>query len=254
MFQAAERRGPAANRLLAALPRKDFDQLRLKLKQVPLNFTTVLYEPGEIIRKIYFPISGVVSLLSDAGQRSTLEVGLVGREGIVGLPIFLGVKRSQTRVVVQGEGSAMSLAASALNKECESGGALSRLLLRYAHSRLTQVGQAAACNRYHALDARLARWLLMTHDRAETERFQMTQDFLSHMLGVRREGVNRAAGILQKRKLISYSRGTLIILDRPALEKLSCLCYRIIKDEAADTPASSGRGLILKRPLTSFAL
>ncbi|MEP6637074.1 MAG: Crp/Fnr family transcriptional regulator [Acidobacteriota bacterium] len=229
------------NWLLAALPRKDRERLRLKSKQVPLNFGTILYEPGDTIRKIYFPTSGVVSLLSAAGERSTVEVGLVGKEGIVGLPVFLGVKTSQNLAVVQGEGSALSLTPSALAAECELGGSLPHLLLRYAHSLLTQVGQAAACNRYHSLDARLARWLLMTHDRVETNEFKVTQEFLSDMLGVRREGVNKAAGSLQRRKLIRYSRGSLTILNRTGLEAVACLCYKLIRDEQSNVVSSSVR-------------
>jgi CRP-like cAMP-binding protein len=135
------------------------------------------------------------------------------------------------RAVVQGGGSAMKMKASSLRKQCKDGGILARLLQRYSHSVLAQVTQSAVCNQFHSVDARLARWLLMTHDRMGDDEFQLTQEFLSHMLGVRREGVSMAAGDLQKRKLIRYSRGCLRILDRPGLEATSCGCYEIIRDE-----------------------
>lgn len=164
--------------------------------------------------------------------RSTLEIGIIGREGIVGLPVFMGVKTSRDRAVVQGAGVAMRIKSTAFRQECNNGGSLPRLLRRYPHSRLTQIGQGAACNRFHSIDARLARWLLMTRDRMGTDEFQVTQEFLSNMLGVRREGVNRAAGELQKQQLISYSRGTLTTLNLPGLEAVACCCYGIIKAES----------------------
>jgi len=150
---------------------------------------------------------------------------------MAGLPVFMGVKTSRDCAVVQGAGAAMRMKAPAFRRECTNGNSLAGLLRRYTHSRLTQVSQGAACNRFHSIEARLARWLLMTHDRMERDDFQLTQEFLSNMLGVRREGVNKAAGALQQRNLISYSRGTLTTLDRAGLEAVSCCCYEIIKDE-----------------------
>jgi CRP-like cAMP-binding protein len=144
----------------------------------------------------------------------------------------MGVDSSQNRAVVQGVGSAMKMKATAFRKECNNGGALPRLLQRYTHSLLTQITQSAVCNQFHSVEARLARWLLMTHDRMGTDDFQLTQEFLSNMLGVRREGVTRAAGELQKRKLIGYSRGRLKVLDRAGLEATSCGCYEIIRNES----------------------
>jgi CRP-like cAMP-binding protein len=221
-----------ANRLLAALPKKDFEALERHFEEVPLVFGEILYQPKVVISDVYFPNSGIVSLLAAANGRATLEVGLVGREGLLGLTIFMGVNTSQNRAVVQGVGSAMKMKATAFRKECNNGGALPRILQRYSHSLLTQVTQSAVCNQFHSVDARLARWLLMTHDRMGTDEFGLTQEFLSNMLGVRREGVSRAAGDLQKRKLIRYSRGNVRILDRPGLEETSCGCYEIIKDES----------------------
>jgi len=221
-----------ANRLLAALPKKDFEALERHFEEVPLVFEEILYQPKVLISDVYFPNSGIVSLLAAANGRASLEVGLVGKEGLLGLAIFMGVNTSQNRAVVQGVGSAMKMKATAFRKECNNGSALPRILQRYSHSLLTQVTQSAVCNQFHSVDARLARWLLMTHDRVGKDEFALTQEFLSNMLGVRREGVSRAAGHLQKRKLIRYSRGNVNILDRPGLEATSCGCYEIIKDES----------------------
>ena len=223
---------PIANRLLAALPNKDYQPLKGQLEEVPLEFGKVLYRPSEMISDVYFPNSGIVSLLAGVNERSTLEVGFVGNDGMVGLAVFLGVDSSLNRAVVQGAGSAMKMKATAFREECNRGGALPRLLQRYSHSVLAQVTQYAVCNQFHAVDARLARWLLMTNDRMGDDEFQLTQEFLSNMLGVRREGVSVAAGNLQKRKLIRYSRGHLKILDRVGLEATTCVCYDIIKNES----------------------
>jgi len=151
---------------------------------------------------------------------------------MVGLGVFFGVNYSLNQAVVQGAGSAMKIKATSLRKECNNGGGLTRLLQRYSHSMLTQVTQCAVCNQFHSLDARLARWLLMSHDRMGEDSFQLTHEFLSNMLGVRREGVSLAAGSLQRRKLIHYSRGRLTVLDRAGLEATSCGCYKIIRDES----------------------
>jgi CRP-like cAMP-binding protein len=222
---------PPANRLLATLPKKEYERLLPNLEEFPLLFDMILYEPGEIILDVYFPTSGIVSLLAAVEDRATLEVGLVGREGMVGLPVFMEVKKSGNRAVVQGAGSAFRMKAKVFRKECQNGGSLPRLLRRYSHSLLTQISQTAVCNRFHPIDARLARWLLMTSDRMGADEFQLTQEFLSNMLGVRREGVNKAAGTLQQQGLISYSRGALTILNRAGLEAIACQCYKIIKEE-----------------------
>ena len=223
---------PIANRLLAALPKKDYQGLQRHLEEVPLVFGTVLFRPNELINDVYFPNSGIISLLAGVNERSTLEVGFVGDEGMVGLSIFQGVNSSINRAVVQGVGSAMKMKATAFRKECSNGGALPRILRRYSHSVLAQITQYAVCNQFHSVDARLARWLLMTNDNMGDDQFQLTQEFLSNMLGVRREGVSAAAGDLQKRKLIRYSRGHLKVLDRAGLEATSCACYEIIKHES----------------------
>ena len=231
MSKTTTLRAPPTNRLLAALPNEEYQQLLPKLEPFTLVFGEVIYESGDLIRNVYFPTSGIISLLAAVEDRGTLEVGIVGREGMVGLPAFLGVKASGNHAVVQGAGTAMSMKAPAFRKECENGGSFPRLLRRYTHSRLTQLAQGAACNRFHSIDARLARWLLMTRDRMGADEFRLTQEFLSNMLGVRREGVTKAAGTLQQQDLISYSRGNLLILDRAGLKAIACHCYGIIKAE-----------------------
>jgi CRP-like cAMP-binding protein len=232
MLTTARPRAPVANRLLAALPVKEYQRLLPELEQVTMPFAEVLYEPGERIRHVYFPNDSIVSLLAEVADRSTLEVSIVGNEGVAGISVFMGVDASRHRAIVQGFGTAMRLRASVLRKESERTGALHRLLHLYVHSLLTQVSQSAVCNRFHVVDARLARWLLMTGDRLGANEFRLTQDFISNMLGVRREGVTKAAGVLQKNELINYSRGRIKILDRAGLEEVSCECYGIIKDES----------------------
>lgn len=221
-----------ANRLLGKLPKKEYLRLLPRLLKTTLTFGEVLYEPGDTITHVYFPNDSIISLLSAVAERSTLEVGMVGNEGMAGLPIFMGVKISTTRALVQASGSAMRMTSAAVRNEANHLGSLHRLLHRYTHSLLTQISQSSACNRFHTVEARLARWLLMTQDRVGLEEFRLTQDFMSNMLGVRREGVNKAAGSLQTGKLIHYSRGHIRILNRPALERISCVCYALIKTES----------------------
>ena len=195
-----------ANRLLAALPAKEYQRLLPKLTEIPLNYAENIYEPGEIIRQVYFPLSGIISLLAAVGDHSTLEVGIVGCEGMIGLPIFLGVKTSNNHALVQGTGLAMIMNATDFHKECSNGNALPRLLHRFTHSLLTQISQSAACYRFHPIEARLARWLMMSRDRMERDDFKITQDFLSNMLGVRREAVNKAAASFQQKEIINLPR------------------------------------------------
>lgn len=234
---AVKRNKPIANRLLAALPKKDYQLLLPELEEVTLDFGAILFEPGDPIRHVYFPNNSIISLLSAVEDREILEVGIVGNEGMAGLPIFMGINRSRNRALVQGAGTAMRMKAAALRKQLGNDGSLHNLLLGYTHSLLTQISQSAACNRFHLVNARLARWLLMTHDRVEGDEFRLTQEFLSHMLGVRREQVTLAASALQKRKIISYNRGHIKILKRAGLEAVSCNCYRIVKDDYDKSPA-----------------
>ncbi|HLM59620.1 MAG TPA: Crp/Fnr family transcriptional regulator, partial [Pyrinomonadaceae bacterium] len=213
------------------LPAKEYQHLLPKMEEVSLTFTETIYAPDDIIRYVYFPNSGIVSLLAAVGERSQLEVGIVGNEGIVGLPVFLGVERSNNHALVQGVGAAMRMKTADFLAECSKGGLLPRILQRYTHSLMTQISQSAVCNRFHPIEARLARWLLMTADRMESDVFQITQEFLSNMLGVRREAVTLSAKNFQQNELISYNRGKISILNSAGLEAVACRCYFIIKDE-----------------------
>jgi CRP-like cAMP-binding protein len=229
MLRSPKKGEPVANRLLAVLPSKEYQRLRPHLEEGALSFGEVLYEAGEIIPRVYFPNHGVVSLLSGVKERSTLEVGVVGAEGMVGISVFLGAQASPNQALAPCAGAAMSMSADAMRKHVGHEGPLPDLLRRYANSLLAQISQTAACNRFHAVEARLARWLLMTHDRIRSNEFRLTQEFLSHILGVRREGVANAARALQRRNLISYVRGRITILNRAGLEAGSCGCYEIVK-------------------------
>ena len=222
---------PAVNRLLAMLTTKEYKRLLPELKTVSLVLGEVLYDPGAVIKYVYFPNDSIISLISELSETLRLEVGMVGNEGMVGLAVFMGVKSSSNRALVQGAGTAMRMSSTAVRREANRLGSLHHLLHRYSHSLLAQVSQSSACNRFHLVDARLARWLLMTNDRLAAKEFPLTQEFLSTMLGVRREGVSKAAGALQAGKLIRYSRGVITILNRRGLEAKSCECYAIVKAE-----------------------
>jgi CRP-like cAMP-binding protein len=211
------------------LPRRDLERLLLHLEPVPLILGQVLYEPGARIRHCYFPNEGVVSLLTVLEPHKAAEVGMVGREGLVGMSATVGINVSQLRAVVQGTGSAMRITAANLQKEFAARNSLHRGLIRFNHSLMGQVAQTAACNRFHNAEMRLARWLLVTRDRLRSESFQLTHKFLSLMIGVRRVGVTTAAGSLAKRNLISYSRGNIRILNSKGLQAASCECYGIVK-------------------------
>ena len=214
-----------ANHLLAALPRKDYLGLLDGLEPVTLTCGTVLYEPDGRIEHVFFPIDCLVSLLSTVQDRRATEVGLVGREGMVGVSLALGVELSCIRAQVQGTGTAVRMKAARFQKALQQCLPLQRELYRYAHAKLAMARQSVACNRFHTVEARLARWLLMTGDRVPPGEFLLTQEFLGDMLGVLRAAVNVAAGSLQERKLIQYSRGKIRILDRRGLEGASCRCY-----------------------------
>lgn len=221
---------PMANKLLAALPRKECLHLTEGLEQVTLTSGEVLYEPGDRIKHVYFPNDSLVSLLTLVDRHQALEVGLVGREGMVGIPLTLDIGVSPVRALVQGSGTAMRMKSAPFLKELGQSHALRRDLHRYAYALMAQITQTAACNRFHVVEARLARWLLMTQDRVLLNPFRLTQEFLAHMLGVRRVGVTKAARTLQQKKLIRYSRGSITILDRKGLEAASCSCYEALKD------------------------
>lgn len=218
----------AANNLLAALPGKNYQRLLAGLEPVTLNFGDVLYEPGQKMRHVYFPGNSLVSLLTLVNGRMALEVGMVGHEGMVGIPLALGAHVSPVRALVQGGGTAMRMKAARFSREIRKSPQLQHEVYGYANALMAQVSQTAACNRFHVVEARLARWLLMTRDRMRSQEFRLTQEFLSHMLGVRRVGVTTAARALQKRKLIEYRRGTLTILDAKGLKAAACECYAAV--------------------------
>jgi len=214
------------NGVLAALPRKAWLALLPGLAPVTLAFGDVLYEPGATIPDVYFPGRSVVSLLTVVDGHEALEVGLVGHDGMVGIPLALGIDVSPVRALVQGAGSALQMSAGRFRKAFNASPPLQRGLHRYAHELMAQVTQTAACNRFHRVEARLARWLLMTRDRVRSGQFHLTHEFLAHMLGVRRVGVTEAASGLQKRRVIDYSRGNIRILDDAGLEAAACSCYK----------------------------
>jgi len=221
---------PVANSLLAALPRKEYQRLLTGLEPVTLTFGDVLYKPGEPIRHVYFPSDSLVSLLTLVEGHMALEIGLVGREGMLGIPVALGINDSPARALVLGTGTALRMTSEHFRSEHGKYGPLHTELNRYIHERIVQITQTAACNRFHPIEARLARWLLMTRDRMGTNHFRHTQELLGNMLGVLRVAVTKAAGALQRRKLISYRRGEINILDGNGLEAAACPCYQIVKD------------------------
>ena len=226
-----------SNLLLAALPSQEIARMLPMLDQVRVEAGQVLCEAGDPIEHIYFPHDCLVSLLGVAEGRMTLEVGQVGREGMLGVTSALGHDTTQVRAVVQRAGSASRMEGARLRAEAERNPGLQRVLYRYTDALLAQAIQIAVCSRFHVLEARLARSLLVTRDRLQSDRFHLTHEFLAHALGVRRVGVTKAASALQQQGLINYSRGNIEILDPGGLAAASCTCYQIVK-EAGSLPAA----------------
>ena len=222
---------PVGNWLLDALPDEDYERLLADMEPVLFSLGDVIYESGGQMEHAYFPTTCHVSLLYTMMNGVTAEMGLVGNEGVVGIALFMGGDTTPNRAVVQGAGKAFELKAKSMRREFGLGGEFQHLLLRYTQALITQISQTAVCNRLHSVEQRLCRWLLMTHDRTQSDELQMTQEFISNMLGVRREGVTHAAQGLQEKGLISYVRGHIKILDRSQLEARVCECYQVVRAE-----------------------
>lgn len=222
---------PVGNWLIDALSNEDFTRLRADLHPASFELNEVIYESGGKMDYVFFPTTCHVSLLYTMINGVTAEMGLVGNEGVVGIALFMGGETTPNWAIVQGTGNALKLGAKALHREFSRGGEFQLQLLRYTQSLITQVSQTAVCNRLHSMDQRLCRWLLMTHDRAHSDQLDMTHEFISHMLGVRREGVTHAAMNLQDQGMISYVRGHIKILDRGKLEASVCECYEVVSSE-----------------------
>ena len=223
--------GPAfGNGLLSALPREEYERLSPHLEVVRLTPGKILYNAGDVVRHAYFPKGGMISLLSITEDGRTVEVGMIGSEGMSGIPIILRCSEAPYQVMVQLAGNALRIRGGALREEFDRGGKLQELLLRYTHSVLVQVAQSAACNRFHTVEQRLCRWLLVSRDLVQTDTLNLTQEFLSHMLGVPRTSVTMIAGTLQNEGLVRYRRGRITILSRKGLEAASCECYRRVRE------------------------
>ncbi|MDJ0661174.1 MAG: Crp/Fnr family transcriptional regulator [Crocosphaera sp.] len=219
------------NRLLCALPSVDYERLAPYLISVELHSGTIIYEPGQDIEFAYFPCSAMISIVSIMEDGATTEIGLIGNEGMIGLPIILGGKHHINQAIVQIPGTALKLKDSILKQEFQRSKRLQKLLFLYIQARLTQVSQTAACNRQHKIEQRLARWLLSAYDCLLCDEIPLTQEFIANMLGIRRSGVTTAAKSLQDRGVIRYNRGKIKIVNQKALENASCECYRLVKDE-----------------------
>lgn len=219
------------NFLLAALSDDDFERINPKLKPVSFNLGEVLYESGEKMDYVYFPTTAIVSLLYIMENGTTAEIGVVGNDGILGVSLFMGGETTTSRAVIQSAGNAVRMKAIDMKTEFALGGRFQALLLRYTQALMTQISQTAVCNRLHSIEQQLCRWLLLSHDRLNSDKLVMTHDLISNMLGVRREGITLAAKKLAAKKLINNSRGTMTVLDRQGLENTVCECYAVVNDE-----------------------
>lgn len=219
------------NHLLAALPEDELGRIKKNLEPVTFPLGEVVYESGELLEFIYFPTTAIISLLYIMENGSTAEIGMTGNDGLVGIALFMGGSTTPNRAVVQSAGNAFRLRSRDLKSEFQLAGKFQQLLLRYTQYLMTQISQTAVCNRLHTVEQQLCRWLLINHDLLQTNKLIMTHDLIANMLGVRREGVSIAAGHLQRKKLISYVRGTITMLDRDGLINNACECYQVVKDE-----------------------
>ena len=219
------------NHLLAALPADEFDRVVSKLQSVTLTLGQVLYESGDKLEYVYFPTTTIISLLYIMENGATAEIGVVGNDGILGIALFMGGDTTPNRAIIQSAGEALKMSAKDLKAEFTLGGVFHNLLLRYTQALITQISQTAVCNRLHPIEQQLCRWLLLSHDRLDSDMLIMTHDLISNMLGVRREGVTLAAQKLAAQGLIRNDRGTITVLDRPGIEAAVCECYKVVNDE-----------------------
>jgi CRP-like cAMP-binding protein len=231
MLSSAAPPARSVNRLFDALPDDVRGRLHQTMEHVVFALGGVVYEPGRRMDHAYFPTTSVVSLIYTMDDGATAEMGLVGNEGVVGIAIFMGGETTPNQAVAQVAGGAYRLPSAVLKDEFRRGGPFQLAMLRYTQALITQISQTAVCNRLHPVEKRLCRWLLLTHDRVASDEILMTQDFIAHMLGVRREGVTEAARHLQAAGLIRYARGRITVLDREGLEAEACQCYRVVKAE-----------------------
>ncbi|MGI8811223.1 MAG: Crp/Fnr family transcriptional regulator [Pyrinomonadaceae bacterium] len=218
-----------SNKFLSALPKREHERLLPHLEICDLNFGDILFEPDDLIEHVYFPVSGIVSLISLATGHAKISIGMIGKEGIVGLPVYLGSSRAQRSAVVHGAGKALRMKSVDLLNICELGGVFPSLLNRFTNLFITSLSQILICTRFHGIELRLVCWLLMAQDKLDNDRLQITQGALSCALGVRREAVTKAIGNLQQQRLIDYNRGTLEVVDRSRLEAAACPCYAVVK-------------------------
>ncbi|WP_433303871.1 Crp/Fnr family transcriptional regulator [Actinoplanes sp. CA-030573] len=223
--------GRSGNFVLSAIPEAEWERMRDRMHRVELDVKQSVYETGKPIHDVYFPLTCVLSMISTIDDEVAVEVATIGREGMAGLPAFLGVAASPNVVVSQVPGAALRMTVEDLREVLVGDGSLHRQLHRYIQATMVQLSQNVACNRLHSTEERAARWLLMTADRVDDHRFPLTQEFLAQMLGVRRATVSLTAGLLQAAGLIGYRRGAITITDRPGLEDVACDCYRIVRDE-----------------------
>lgn len=223
-----------ANRLIEALPRRERSRVLKRCEPVDLPLGSILCEADQPLTHAYFPLTGFISLVEKVDGHPPLEMGLIGDEGMLGASLVLGIDSAPLQGVVQGSGSALRITAPQLRHDLRNSPLLLHTLNRYLYVMMAQLSQSAACTRFHEVEARLGRWLLMTHDRAHADHFHLTHKFLADMLGVQRSAVTIAAGTLQRRKLIRYSRGEITVLDRGGLEAVSCECYRAVVEDYAE--------------------
>ncbi|MHB8623817.1 MAG: Crp/Fnr family transcriptional regulator [Sulfuricaulis sp.] len=231
-LSAVDQFRPQQNALLAALPAAELERLAQDLELVPMTLGQVLYDTGQTMSHAYFPLDCIVSLLYVMENGDSAEIAIVGNEGIIGVPMFMGGESTQSRAIIQNAGHAYRLKSQVLKQEFNNGGSLQRLLLLFASALMTQMVQTAACNRHHSVDQQLCRWMLLSLDRLPSNQISMTQKLIGNMLGLSGEKVTTAAAVLQQANLIHYEQGHITVLNRPGVEKRSCECYRVVRAES----------------------